>query len=209
MIDFVYRNAGPFLVSFTKYSINTPLRINHFLGQTSHETEGFTRFEENLNYKPASLKEKFSAFKKNPHLADKYGRTLKQKANQIMIANIAYSNRMGNGSVSSGDGWKFKGRGLIHLTGRANYEAYKKYSGIDVVSNPDLAARLDIAIDIAAWFWSRNKLNIYADKNNVTQLTEVINGGSNGLADRISKTNYFKETKINLDVLKKKNQANH
>ncbi|MFC7774093.1 glycoside hydrolase family 19 protein [Flavobacterium sp. GCM10027622] len=209
MIDFVYKNAGTFLVSMARNGINTPIRIYHFLGQTAHETNGFTRFEESLNYSAASLKVKFTAFSSNPGLADKYGRTTKQKANQIMIANIAYANRMGNGSVNSGDGWKFRGRGLIHLTGRANYEAYKKYSGIDVVSNPELASRLDIAIDIACWFWSKNKLNTYADRNDSTGLTKIINGGSNGLKDRISKTNYFKETKVSIDVLKKKNQASH
>lgn len=206
MIDFVFKNASPFLVSMAKYAINTPTRIYHFLGQTAHETDGFTRFEENLNYTAASLKVKFAAFRLNPGLADKYGRTAKQKANQVMIANIAYGNRMGNGASTTGDGWKFRGRGLIHLTGRANYEAYKKHSGIDVVSNPNLASRLDIAIDIACWFWSRNKLNAYADKNDSKGLTKIINGGSNGLTDRISKTNYFRETKVSIDVLKKKNQ---
>lgn len=206
MIDFIYKNAGAFYVSMSKYSINTPLRISHFLGQIAHESEGFTKLVENLNYRADILKTKFEAFKKNPGLADKYGRTTKQKANQIMIANIAYGNRMGNGTIASGDGWKFRGRGLIHLTGRNNYEAYKKHSGIDVVSNPDLASRIDIAIDIACWFWYRNKLNVYADRNNSTTLTEIINGGSNGLSDRISKTNYFKESALTLDVLKKKNQ---
>lgn len=209
MIDFVYKNAGLFLTNLTKYSINTPSRIFHFLGQTAHETGEFTRFEENLNYSVSSLKAKFGAFQANPALANKYGRTSRQKANQVMIANIAYGNRMGNGPASSGDGWKFRGRGLIHLTGRANYEAFKRHSGIDVVSNPDLASRLDIAITVACWFWKVKNLNAYADKNNITGITKIINGGQNGLSDRISKTNYFKETKVSLEELKKKNQESH
>ena len=175
MSSFLFSNAGLFLKSMTKYGINTPLRIAHFLGQLSHESANFSADVENITYNDAQRK---------------------------------YQNNKYLGNKLAGDGYRFRGRGLIQLTGRANYEKYKKYSGIDVVSNPDLASKLDIAIDIACWFWIKGSawgnLNRFADKDDLTAITKGINGGTNGIEDRAIKTNYYKAQKITLELLKKK-----
>jgi putative chitinase len=129
-------------------------------------------------------------------------------------AQARYQNHKYLGNKLVGDGYRFRGRGLIQLTGRANYEAYKKYSGVDIVSTPSLAERLDISIDIACWYWTTRKINQYADKDSVLEVSKKINGVNkntglpNGLQDRNLKTAYFKESAITLDVLKKKNQTN-
>ena len=139
--------------------------------------------------------------------ANLYGRTAKHKANQEAIANIVYGGNWGKinlGNTQLGDGWRFRGRGLIQLTGRANYQAYKEYSGHDVIANPDLASRPDIAIDIAGWFWSvRFKLNPIADKNNINSITEKINGGLTNLTERVKQLNYY-ITVDTMGILKKK-----
>lgn len=127
-------------------------------------------------------------------------------------AQTKYQNHPYLGNKFDGDGYKFRGRGLIMLTGRANYEAYKKYSAVDVVSNPDLASRLDISIDIACWYWKIRNINGFADKDDILGVSKKINGVNkktglpNGYNDRIKKTKAFKSAGITLDVLKKKNQ---
>lgn len=209
MINFISVNNDFFLKSFLKYGINTPLRIAHFLAQLAHESADFTRMVENLNYTPQGLMSTNPFNKKlTKEQANKYGRTAQHPANQKMIANIAYANKNGNGNVASGDGWKYRGRGFIQLTGRSNYQAYKKYSGHDVINNPDLLLQTDIAIDCAAWFWiygtTSGNLNKYADSNLITRITEAINGLTNGLSDRIKKFKYFKAQNISIEVLKKK-----
>ncbi len=209
MTSFISVNNDFFLKSFLKYGINTPLRIAHFLAQLAHESSNFTRMEENLNYTPQGLMSTspFNA-KLTREQANKYGRTAQHPANQKMIANIAYANKNGNGNAASGDGWKYRGRGLIQLTTKGNYIAYKKYSSHDVVNNPDLLLRIDIAIDCAAWYWvygtSSGNLNKYADSNFIKRITEAINGFTNGLADRIKKFKYFKAQNISIELLKKK-----
>lgn len=205
-MSFIFDNSGLFLKTFQKYGITSALRINHFLSQTSHESGNFTRLVENLNYSPEGLANtvpfntKLTTAQKNL-----YGRTSVHPANQQMIANIGYANSNGNGNVASGEGWKFRARSFIGLTGRANYEAYKKYSGYDVVKNPDLLLQNDIAIDCAGWFWAVYKnLNPLADANQIIKITEKINGKQNGLSDRIVKYNFYKSQNITLDLLKKK-----
>lgn len=205
-MSFILDNSNVFLKAFLKYNINNPLRIAHYLAQLSHESGNFTRLVENLNYTPEGLGGT-SPFNSRLTVAQRnlYGRTASHPANQIMIANIGYANSNGNGNVASGDGWKFRGRGLIQLTGRANYEAYKKYSGYDVVNNPDMLLQVGIAIDCAAWFFSVYKnLNSLADANLITKITQKINGASNGLADRISKFKFYKAQNITIELLKKK-----
>ncbi|WP_394760072.1 glycoside hydrolase family 19 protein [Flavobacterium sp.] len=174
-MSFLFSNAGLFLNSMTKYGINTPLRIAHFLGQLAHESANFSADVEKITVKDAQRK---------------------------------YQNHKYLGNKLAGDGYKFRGRGLIQLTGRGNYQRYKDYSGVDIVSNPDLASRLDISIDIACWYWTRGSswgnLNKFADKDSIKSVTIGVNGGTNGLEDRTIKTNYFKAQKITLELLKKK-----
>lgn len=206
-MEFLLSNSTPFLSVFKKYAINTPKRIAHFLAQLHEETGGFERFGENLNYTPDGLIKTFGTNQISVAQANLYGRTAKHKANQEAIANIVYGGKWGKvnlGNTQVGDGWRFRGRGLIQLTGRANYQAYKNYSGVDVITNPDLASRPDIAIDIAGWFWSvRYNLNPVADTNNITAITKKINGALTNFSERVKQLNYY--TGIDtLGILKKK-----
>ena len=206
-MSFLFSNAGLFLNSMTKYGINTPLRIAHFLGQLDHESKGFVKFKENLNYTPQGLLSTFGTSRISTENAYKYGRTSNQIANQETIANLVYGGNWGKinlGNINAGDGWKYKGRGIIMLTGRANYQKYKDYSGIDVVNNPELASRIDIAIDIAGWFWLTRNINFYADKNNTTEVTKKVNGGDKGLKERKHLFSSYKAQNITLELLKKK-----
>ena len=206
-MDFLLSNSAPLLKAFKKYAINTPNRIAHFLAQLHEETGGFVKLSENLNYSPARLMETFGANQITPAQANQYGRTANRKANQEAIANIVYGGEWGKknlGNTQVGDGWRFRGRGLIQLTGRANYQAYKNYSGIDVVSNPDIASRPDIAIDIAGWFWSiRYNLNPIADNNNISSITKKINGALTNFSKRIKQLNYYSSFDV-FGILKKK-----
>ena len=206
-MEFLLSNSTSFLNAFKKYAINTQKRIAHFLAQLHEETGGFIRLSENLNYTPTGLIETFGTNQISVTQANLYGRTAKHKANQEAIANIVYGGVWGKknlGNTQVGDGWRFRGRGLIHLTGRANYQAYKNYSGVDVIVNPDLASRPDIAIDIAGWFWSvKYKLNPIADTNNIKAITKEINGGLTNFSKRVEHLNYY--TSIDtLGILKKK-----
>ena len=177
------------------------------MAQVHEESAGFIKFNESLNYTPQGLIKTFGTNQISVAQANLYGRTAKHKANQEAIANIVYGGNWGKvnlGNTQIGDGWRFRGRGLIQLTGRANYQAYKEYSGHDVIANSDLASRPDIAIDIAGWFWSvRFKLNPIADKNNINSITEKINGGLTNLAERVKQLNYY-ITIDTMGILKKK-----
>jgi len=170
-----------------KFGINTPLRLAHFLAQCGHESAGFKATQENLNYGAKGL---MGIFKKYfPTEAE----ALKYERKPEMIANKVYASRMSNGDEKSGDGWRFRGRGYIQLTGRANYTAFGKAIGEDIPSNPDVVATKYPLLS-AAWFWSTNGLNALSDKGatdaDVTAITKRVNGGVIGLADRIS---HFKE----------------
>ena len=154
-----------------------------FLAQMDHESGGFGRLTENLNYSKKGLRKTFGKYYKNDAQAAKDAR------NPERIANRVYGGRMGN--TAAGDGWKYRGRGFIQLTGKSNYEAFAKYSGIDVVSNPDLAARPDVAAQIAVWYW--NKRVKSKVPGGVKAVTRAINGGTNGLADRIEKTEKYSQ----------------
>lgn len=162
--------------------IDTKERVNMFLAQCGHESGGFSRFTEGLNYSAKGLRATFPKYFPDDATALKYERQ-KEK-----IANRVYANRMGNGPESSGDGWKYKGRGIIMTTGKSNYQEFSKYSGIDAVNNPDLLSTdISVAIQSAVWFWNKNKLNSYCDNNDFIGLTKRINGGLNGLKDRQEK----------------------
>lgn len=210
-MNFVLNNAALFLKYLPKYGITTPLRIAHFLGQAAHESMDFKRFTESFYHRPkALLTLNGFAGRFTVEQANNFGYIPgKQKPNEIEIANIAYGSRLGNKGYASGDGFRFRGRGLKQLTGRANYQAFKDWSGIDVIKNPELVENPEIAILTAVWFWdkgnpTRKSLNSIADKDNIELLTKAINGGKNGLADRIVKTKMAKAQNITLDVLKKK-----
>jgi putative chitinase len=170
-----------------KFQINTPLRLAHFLAQCGHESGGFRATQENLNYSAKGLNGIFKKYFPTEASAAAYAR------NPQKIANKVYANRMANGDETSGDGYKFRGRGYIQLTGRANYTSFGKAIGEDVTINPDIVSGKHALLS-AAWFWSNNGLNKLADGGStdatVTSITKRVNGGTIGLADRIK---HFKE----------------
>lgn len=164
------------------YSINTPQRIAAFIAQCAHESGEFMVLKENLNYKAASLRKLFSKYFANDDIANEYAsKPNKQEA----IANRIYASRMGNGDESSGDGFKFCGRGLIQLTGRDNYTFFAGSLGITVDEASEYLQTFEGAAQSACWFWETNNLNQWADKNDIVTLTKRINGGTIGLDDRI------------------------
>jgi putative chitinase len=171
----------------SKFNINTPLRLAHFLAQCGHESGGFKVTSENLNYSAKGLMGIFKKYFPTQALAEAYQRQPQK------IANKVYASRMDNGSEASGDGFKFRGRGYIQLTGRANYTAFGKAINEDIANNPDVVSG-KYALLSAAWFWSKNGLNTLADGGAtdqvVTSITKRVNGGTIGLPDRIK---HFKE----------------
>ena len=172
--------------SLSAFQISTPIRQAHFLAQTGHESAGFLKVEEGLNYSENALTAMFGK-RITAEQARAYGRNAMHPANQKMIASIIYANRNGNGDVNSGDGYHYRGRGLIQITGKANYEALVKQLGADVVANPDLLLGYRFAAMSAAAWWKNHGLNELAESDDVTRITRVINGGTNGLDDRKSR----------------------
>jgi putative chitinase len=170
-----------------KFGINTPLRLAHFLAQCGHESGGFKATQENLNYSAKGLMGIFKKYFPTEALANQYQR--KPEA----IASRVYGGRMGNGAEATKEGFKFRGRGYIQLTGKENYTAFGKSINEDICSNPDKVAS-NYALLSAAWFFSKNGLHKIADTGSsdqvVTQITKRVNGGTIGLADRIK---HFKE----------------
>jgi putative chitinase len=174
----------------SKFEINTPLRLAHFLAQCGHESGGFKLTQENLNYSAKGLNGIFKKYFPTEADAKPYER------NPQKIANKVYGGRMGNGTEASGDGWKYHGRGFIQLTGKDNYTAFTKSIGEDCVGNPDLVAS-KYALASAAWFFNKNGLHKMADGGandvTVTSITKRVNGGTIGLTDRIAHFNeYYK-----------------
>jgi putative chitinase len=169
-----------------KFQINTPLRLAHFLAQCGHESGGFRAVQENLNYSADGLKKIFPKYFPG-NLSESYARQPQK------IAARVYGGRMGNGAEATGEGFKFRGRGYIQLTGKDNYTAFGKAINEDVLSNPDLVSS-KYALLSAAWFFSKNGLHKMADAGAtdvvVTNITKRVNGGTIGLSDRIK---HFKE----------------
>ena len=161
------------------YHINTPQRVSAFLAQCMHESGNFKFLKENLNYRAESLMRVWPRYFPNIELARQYA----QKPE--MIANRAYGGRMGNGDESSGDGWKFCGRGLIQLTGRNNYQSFADSIETPIDDIPEYLQTFEGAVQSACWFWETNKLNQWADNGDMVTLTKRINGGTLGLEDRI------------------------
>jgi len=171
------------------YEINTPQRIAAFIAQCSHESGGFTALKENLNYRAETLTRLWP--KLFPAEIAKAYAAMPNK--QEAIANRAYGGRMGNGPEASGEGYKFRGRGYIQLTGKDNYSAFDKVVAEDIVANPDLVATKYPLLS-AAWYWNSRKINSVCDQGAtdevVKKVTKLVNGGEIGLADR---QKHFKE----------------
>ena len=174
--------------TMVKFELNTPLRLAHFLAQAGHESGGFKAVTENLNYGAKGLRGIFGKYFPTDAKALEYERKPEK------IANLVYGNRMGNGAETTGEGFKFRGRGYIQLTGKANYEAFDKVVTEDLISNPDLVATKYPLLS-AAWFFHKNGLHKIADEGAteavVTKVTKRINGGTIGLADRLKHFNKY------------------
>ncbi len=157
---------------------DSPTRLAHFFAQVLHES-GCMRYDtENLNYSAKALRLVFRKYFPTKALAEKYARKPE------MIANRVYARRMGNGRESSGDGWRYRGRGFIQLTGKKNYRAFSEWIGDPrIMDEPDLVAS-DYPVHSAVFYWDTNKLNKLADQDSVKKVTRRVNGGYNGLAHR-------------------------
>ena len=180
---------GTFKRAAAYYKLS-PNRAAHFFAQTAHESGNFKTFSENLNYSAKGLRGIFGKYFKTDLEARLYERQPQK------IANRVYANRMGNGPEGSGDGWKFRGRGALQLTGHDNYQAFANYvRRPDIMDNPDLVAT-ELAFESALWFFDRNKLWSICDKGvndaAILALTKRINGGTHGLDDRKLKTKKYR-----------------
>lgn len=174
-------------VAVSKYNVNSALRLAHFLAQTAHESNNFKAVRENLNYSALGLLRVFPKYFNDKNVNDYAGKPEK-------IANRVYASRMGNGGEATGEGWKYRGRGYLQVTGKGNYSAFSKFINEDCVENPELVAD-KYPMDSAIWFFNKNYLwklcDEGASKDNVLAVTRRVNGGTNGLDDRIAKFNKF------------------
>lgn len=180
-------------IIFDKYEINTILRISHFLAQCAHESGNFSVKQENLNYSAKRLQEVFGKY------FTTHAKALLYERKPVKIASLVYGNRMGNGDEQSIEGYKYRGRGYIQLTGKNNYLLFDKSLNetgleVDIIGNPDLVATTYPLIS-AAWFFNKNNLNEIADlggtKEIITRVTKKVNGGTHGIDSRISYFNKF------------------
>jgi putative chitinase len=176
-------------IQLPQFEVTTPKRVAAFVAQCAHESADFTTLQENLNYSADALNKLFGKyFAAAGRDAAPYHRKPE------MIANVIYASRMGNGDTASGEGYKYRGRGPIQLTGKANYLAFATDFFEDpetVMDDPDLVTDdIPTALYSALWFWNKNKLNKYADASDIKGMTKVINGGYIGLEDRIKHYNH-------------------
>jgi putative chitinase len=169
-----------------EYDIDTPKRVAAFMAQCGHESGGFTLMQENLNYSAKGLVGTFKKYFPTEADAKPYERKPQ------MIANRVYANRMGNGDEASGEGWYFRGRGIVQITGKNNYTKCSQslFENNVLVENPDLLLESEYAIHSACWFWSAARLNELADSGDIKTMTKRINGGYIGLEDRINHYNH-------------------
>jgi putative chitinase len=175
--------VDPFNETFERFKISTPRQQASWIGQCGHECGNFRILEENLNYRAATLMKLWSKRFPTLEIANQYA------GNPKKIANMVYANRMGNRDESSGDGYRFRGRGCIQTTGHANYFHAGQALGVDFVMEPDLVASPKYAALTAGFFWSTHGLNALAEQGNNLMVTKRINGGTIGLDDRIAHTN--------------------
>lgn len=181
----------PFIETCTKFEMNTELRVAHFLAQISHESDNFKYTQENLNYSADRLLQIFPKYFKDRALAEQY------QKKPIMIASKVYGNRLGNGDESTQEGFKYRGRGYLQVTGKINYIKFGQFINENIVDNPDLLATAKYAMLSAGWFFSLKKINLVSDRGPsedvIKQVTLLVNGGYNGLEDRIARfNNYYK-----------------
>lgn len=169
------------------YEIDTAKRVASFLAQTAHESQDYTRLIENLNYSAKRLMEVWPKRFPNLGIANQYAK------NPEKLGSFVYANRMGNGAPETGDGYRYRGRGLIQLTGKSNYMKFAGSIGIAPEESADYLETFDGAVHSACWFWQVNNLNVDADKVDIRTQTIKINGGTNGLDDRINRYHkYFR-----------------
>lgn len=168
---------GPLDDACDLYEIATPQRQAHFLAQAAHESAGFTLLTENLRYSAAALLQTWPR-RFTPASAVEFA------YNPERIAERVYGGRMGNGPEGSGDGWRYRGRGLFQVTGRANYEACGRELGLDLLSAPHLLCLPRNAARSAGWYWRSRGCNALADEGDFEGITQKVNGGTNGLAER-------------------------
>jgi putative chitinase len=168
----------PLTAAFHRFDISTPERQAAFIGQCAHESGNFKTLQENLNYSAKGLNATWPSRFASEADAQPFHR------NPEKIANKVYSGRMGN--TDEGDGWKYRGRGLIQLTGKDNYRLASDALGVDFVANPDLVLTKENAALTAAWYWNKRGLNKEADAKDFTGMTKKINGGILGLSDRVA-----------------------
>lgn len=179
----------PLNAAMEEFHINNPARQRAFLAQVAQETKQLRRMTESFDYTPERMQAVFNNSKVtrfDAATAQRYGRTADHPADQVKIASIAYANRMGNGSAATGDGWKYRGRGFMHTTGKENYTATMLALDIDCVNRPELLEEPINACRAGAWFWKLHGLNELADAGDFRRVTKIINGGYNGLAERMA-----------------------
>lgn len=176
-LDRAQQWSAPLNAAMSRFEVNTPKRVAAFVAQVAEESACLTAVSENLNYTAQGLLSTFGKYF-TPAQAAQY-----QKKPEA-IANRVYANRYGNGDGKSGDGWKYRGRGLIQITFRDNYRACGAGLGLDLETNPDLLTQPDNAALSAGWYWHAHGCNALADASQLVQITRAINGGTNGLAQR-------------------------
>jgi putative chitinase len=175
----------PLKASMALSGIDLPIRQAHFLAQCAHESGGFLVLQENLNYSAIGLATTWPRRFRGPDNKPN-GLALGIQRKPMLIANEVYANRMGNGDAASGDGWQYRGRGIIQLTGRENYgkASMEIFHDIRLIDEPDQAALPDVAAQVACWYWTSRDCNSAADRNDVPAVTRKINGGLIGLDHR-------------------------
>ena len=182
-----------FKEKLTEYEINTPLRICHFFAQVMHETNLLKHLEESFTYSRENLLKTFPKYFNHQNINSYIGSPIK-------TASRVYANRMGNSTEESLEGYKYRGRGIIHLTGKENYSKFKdflhyrnKHQNIDIVVQPELlSSNLEIAIESGCYFWDSRKINKHADKNDLEAVRRTVNGGTNGLTECKKKFEKYK-----------------
>jgi putative chitinase len=175
---------------FEHYGITTIQRAAGFLAQCAHESMDFTITHENLNYRAETLQKVFPHYFPTADIAQQYaGHTNKEEA----IANRVYANRMGNGDEASGDGYRFRGRGIVQLTGHDNYKACSiaVFGDDRLLHSPDWLETKEGCVTGACWFWNAHGLNATCDQDDIVTMTKKINGGTIGIEDRTAKYNNF------------------
>nr|UVY28178.1 MAG: chitinase class I [Bacteriophage sp.] len=187
----------PFSKATAEFQINTPARLAAFIAQTGHESAGFSRLSENLYYSDAErvariFRSDFDLNKNRIIEPSEIEFARRYTRNPEKMANYVYANQGGNGNEASGDGWRFRGRGLIQITLRNNYLLCGKALGLDLIANPDLLLEYLNAARSAAWYWKANGCNELADKGDFLAVTRRINPPAEGQADRVARLNVAK-----------------